>query len=130
MKRIGKIDAARKNELVGKLTVAENKLTEIIESHNEAVKTSWKLVETAMGEYNKLVQEANGFCEDIASEIEAHMDERSDKWRESDAASVYEEWKSSWEQDLDEIELDEPEEIATSFDDSAADILRDLEDEV
>lgn len=130
MKRITKDDSKRKLELVKRLTITEAKLAAAIEVFNGVVTDAWIAVETAQSDYNDVVQESNGFMSDIASEIDGYIDERSDKWREGEAAASYEEWKSGWETELDEAALDEPEMISTEFDVYAADVLPDLEDEV
>lgn len=42
----------------------------------------------------------------------------------------YDEWESAWQEEFDEVVFDEPVEIATGFDSSPANQLRNLEEEV
>lgn len=130
MKRISKDDSKRKAEIVERLTVAENKFETAIQAFNGIVNGAWVDLEAAQTEYSETVQEANSFREDIASEIESYIDERSDKWREGDAAGSYETWRDQWQEEFEEISLDAPDEIAMELEASAADLLRDLEEEV
>lgn len=103
MKKLSKQDAARKQELADELDKAHTAL------------------EGATQTYNSIVADVNAFKSGVASDIQSYIDERSEKWSESSAASSYEEWKSSWEEELDE---------ADSYDMANGDALRDLEDEV
>jgi hypothetical protein len=56
------------------------------------------------------------------------IDERSDKWHDSDAGNATKEWVEAWDAiDLDEVELDLPDELSVpEFE--AADNLEDLGD--
>lgn len=95
MKRISKDDIARKDGLIDKLTVCDNKLTEAIQAFNAAQIEAYKPVAVAIEQYNDLIREAEGFCSDVAGEIESYIDERSDAWREGEKGAAYDEWLSS-----------------------------------
>lgn len=129
MKSIGKTNHARRNEIVAQLRTAEYKLTETCENYNNVVAAAWRLVADAQDEYNAIVIDANGFREDVVSDIQSYVDHRSDNWRDGERGSAYEEWKGQWETELEEVSLDEPDELATNLDESAADILSDFEEE-
>jgi hypothetical protein len=42
------------------------------------------------------------------------MDDRSEKWLESDKASEYESWREEFEDEIEEVTLEQPEELDTS----------------
>jgi hypothetical protein len=132
MKRISKTDAKRRQEILGRLDKVAEELTTAHKTFLAAVtEASTPLIDTR-NRYNSIVEEANGFRDDIAGAIDSYIDERSDKWREGDAASSYDEWRDAWQEELDEAEL------PFDFDDlregelelTAPDKLRDLEEEV
>lgn len=64
--------------------------------------------DTAVTELNEKLQEFKNFRDEVVSEMDEYLSERSEKWHEGDAASQYQDWKSTWEQlDLEEIEKHE-----------------------
>lgn len=128
MKRISKADEKRRDELVDKLTVCGNVLEAAIQTFNAAQTEAYKPVAVAVEQYNDLIREAEGFCSDIAGEIESYIDERSDVWREGDKGSAYSEWLSAWQDPPAEIDIEEPQEI-DSPEMGGAESLRDLESE-
>lgn len=55
-------------------------------------------VENAVETFNNMLEEAEGFCqEEVAGAIQDYMDERSEKWLESEAAQEVDSWKAEWE---------------------------------
>ncbi len=53
------------------------------------------------------------FRDDIVSQMDEYMSDRSEKWQESAAGQNYEAWKSEWENaQIEPIEIEMPEEIA------------------
>lgn len=59
----------------------------------------------AISSYNEVVEEANGFRDDIANEIRSYIDERSESWQASDRAMDYDEWQSQWSEELEWMEI-------------------------
>lgn len=60
--------------------------------------------------FNEAVEETNGWVEDVARTIEEYIDERSEKWQESERGDAYGTWKDEWENFTLEI-VDTVEEI-------------------
>ncbi|MFP3443222.1 hypothetical protein R0K18_36360, partial [Pantoea sp. SIMBA_133] len=55
--------------------------------------------------YNEQLEEARGFAEDMVSEIDSYMSDRSERWQDGDTGPAYSDWKSEWENvALDELE--------------------------
>ncbi len=127
--KLSKADKLRKNEFINQLARAENAFTSACQEYNDTVRGAWQLVENAQADYNAAVIDANNFRDDVASEISSYIDDKSDNWRDSERGSAHEEWKSQWETELEEASLDEPEEIPTDLDSSAADVFGEFEDE-
>lgn len=85
MKELSKNDEARRAQIGVQLA---DKAKEVTEAHDtlEAAIAAYNEVVAA---YNETVAEAQGWAEDIAREIEEHIDGRSDKWRESDKGEAF-----------------------------------------
>jgi hypothetical protein len=129
MKRLNKQQAAKHEELSAKLTSGKEELNEAIGQFNTEVEALHeKLLSEKVVALNETIQEANEFAQEIHSEQEDYESERSDKWREGDAGSNYQDWMSAWETEIEELELEEP----TPFDEPDIDVegFANLETEV
>ena len=64
-------------------------------------------------------EELRSVLDDLVNEAETYYDERSDKWREGDAGSAYEDWKSQIENARDSVDVELQYQIdeSPSFDD-------------
>jgi len=130
MKRISKDDAKRKDELGTQIARHENELQDAINKFNEAKREAWGPVQVAIEAYNDVIREVEGFCGDVWNEIDNYINERSEKWQESDAASAFGEWRDSWQEiSGGEIELEEPEDVEIP-ESETADAFSNLENEV
>jgi uncharacterized coiled-coil DUF342 family protein len=107
-----------------KLTKEQSKRREAIVASGNAIKSevadAWSALaeriadfNEVLGRFNAAVDEAIEFRDEIVGAIEEYVDERSERWQESDAASSYEDWKQQWEgveiESVEEIAADEPE---------------------
>ena len=63
-------------------------------------------IECAVSNYNAAAYELNEIRAEVAAEIETYIDERSDRWQESERGETYAEWLNSWEEETEEV--DEP----------------------
>lgn len=107
-----KTESADLKKHIEALTVADNRLIEALDVYNAAVRDAYAKLAERIEEFNGHAQAAKSFCEDIANERREEFDNRSDKWRESDAGSEAEAWISEWEGiELDDVSVDEPEDI-------------------
>lgn len=61
-------------------------------------------VEDAVSQYNDTLAELNSELEDIATDIQTYMDDRSDAWQESEKSGAYQEWVSFFEDAKGEID--------------------------
>src|SRR5262245_25912387 len=107
MKALSKTEREQRDDICTRLRDGWSSLEDAYEQVSSAIGD----FNTERERYNEIVNEAQGFAEDIASQIEGYMDERSDKWREGDRGQEYEAWLSVWQNDLafDEVEeLEEP----------------------
>ncbi len=64
--------------------------------------------ESAREALNEMIVKANEWAEEVATEIDDYMSQRTDKWLDGERGQAYDEWKTAYQNfSLDEI--DEPE---------------------
>lgn len=114
--KLSKDELAQRDLLIDKLNAASSALTDAINAYNEGIALLKEPAERALEAYNEAAVAAREFAADIASQAEQDMSEKSEKWLESDRGQAAEAFKQEWESaELDDIELEFPEEL--SFDD-------------
>ena len=112
MKKLTKEQAQKKAALSEEMSEKMGALNTLIKKLNDEITAQWETIETAKEEYNQSIRDANEFQEEIASNIDEYVGERSEKWQEGEQASRYEDWKSQWEESFDECDLEEPEALS------------------
>lgn len=130
MKKLSKAQLQEKDTLATALDDKYNALELALTGFNESRTASWQLVEAAIGEYNEARQSIQDFKDNIASDIQSYIDERSERWQESDAASAYSEWLSEYENEYPEAEISEPDAVEMPDDLANAETVNELPDEV
>ena len=119
--KLTKHDAARRAEHVEKLTEAAAKLEDAVVVFNAGLEQLKGPLTAALAEYNSVLAEARGFAEDIASQADSELDEKSERWRDSDRGQAAVAFKDEWEGlALDELELELPDEARLPDEDHAA----------
>jgi|SRR5215471_14508371 len=113
MKKLSKDDLKRRDELVQKLATAFAEVETVYDEVNTLIIDK---LSNAVGKYNDILGEVASFRDEIVGKMDEYVEERSDKWRESDAGENYESWKADWENfSTEELEvpdgLDAPEGI-------------------
>lgn len=129
MRRLTTNDVKQKEALALKLDSAKENLEAVVASYNKAVADLWDPVADAVQAYNDAREEVNDFCGGIRDDIENYIGERSESWQESDAANAYDDWKNNWDEEIDELALDEPDEIEVPEEAYDGQFLRDKEDQ-
>ena len=72
---------------------------------HEQVTEAGSEAEAAADRYNEAVQEYNGALMEVAAKVQSYMDDRSDKWHESERGEAYAEWLSALEEEAEESEF-------------------------
>lgn len=110
--KLNKTESTRKAELLGALQAQQSALEDALRLYNEEASTAFGKLEAAKIDFNEAVEAARSFAEDIASERREDYDGHSEKWQEGDNGTAAGEWVTSWEEaELDDLELEEPEEL-------------------
>jgi len=96
MKILTREQIQTKLKFAQKLTETGEDLQEVIARYNNLLSTATDEIQNLKGRFNEIVQEVQGFLGGIHDEQEAHMDKRTDRWRESDAGQAYQGWADAW----------------------------------
>jgi hypothetical protein len=111
--KLTKAEVIRQTKLVAELRVQEYAMTAAIEDFNTAMDSARVDLREAVEKYNEVISEVNGFALDIATRLQDEIDEKSEKWQESEKGEAAVAFKDEWEQ-IDGGELD-ADEIAPSY---------------
>ncbi len=88
MKKLDKAQSKQKDDLFQRLEKEGQKL------------------ENALNDYNCVIAEINSFMSDMREKMEEYQSEKSEKWQEGDKGEAYSNWISSWENELEEADID------------------------
>lgn len=124
MKSLSKAEQEQRADIAGRLREGWSKLEDAYAQVTSAISD----FNVERESYNEIVQEAESFAQDIASQIEGYMDERSDKWREGDRGQEYEAWLSAWQNDVSFDEVEEIEDPGMPDGENLADELESLQE--
>jgi chromosome segregation ATPase len=98
MKKISKSDIQRRDKIASDLKDTREKL-----EHELAA------LEDLYRAYNDAKQEAKSYCDDIASQIEEYIGEKSEAWQGGENGQRWESWKEVYEGFDIELETKVPE---------------------
>lgn len=119
--KLDKKELERKAGLVEALNEQAGKLDDALATYNAEAGLLWDKLQFEIEAYNEIVAEARGFAEDIANAATEEYDNKSEKWQEGERGQAASEWKDAWENnELDEIEVEKPEEITMDDPDHGA----------
>lgn len=62
-------------------------------------------IECAVERYNTAVFELNEVRGEVAGLIQEYIDERSERWQESERGDLYTQWLDSWEEETEEVDV-------------------------
>lgn len=89
-----------------------------LQRHEEAIQEAIDTVGSAVADYNGTVCEVREVCEEVANEIEAYMNDRSEKWHDSEKGHAYQSWLDAWQEvSVEEVETPDAPEYTFTFDD-------------
>lgn len=110
--RLSKQEMKQRDEHIEILRKAKLDVETAVEKYIEAMEEPRDTLRKAIEDYNEAIVAAKGFAEDIASQADSDISDKSDKWQEGERGQAASDWKGEWENiDLDEITFEYPEEI-------------------
>jgi hypothetical protein len=109
MKKLSKAQQTTHETISAKLSGSREDLKGAVSTFNDKVAALFaEIVQPEVDAFNAAATESNEFLQEVHEEMDSFYEDRSDKWKEGDAGSAYEDWKSSWEMEIGEVELEEP----------------------
>ena len=110
--KLSKDERSRREEIVAALREAADKITEAVDAYKEALVAPTAAVEAAVAAYNAALAEASEFAQEVSGRIGDDIDEKSEKWQESEKGEAAGAWRDAWDElSLDDIEIEFPDEI-------------------
>lgn len=110
--KLDKQEIGRRDQIVTDLTEGRDKLEDALAVYNDEVTKLRQPLDAAVLAYNEAVESARGFAEDIATQADGEIDDKSDRWREGENGQAATAWKDEWEGALfEEVSVEYPEDI-------------------
>ena len=110
--KLDKDGVERREKLVAELREKADKVEDAIAVYNDLVKAARLDVEAALTAYNETLQEVAGFAEDIVSQADQDLSEKSEKWQDSERGQAALAWKEEWDTAMfEQLEIEFPDDI-------------------
>lgn len=119
---LSKQEIKQRDEIITKLVDARETLDAKMDAANAFIKSASDAIESAVSAYNKCLSATQEFIQDIVSQADNDIGEKSEKWQEGDRGQAADAWKTEWESSVDEISdvvCDVPAEITLDIPDHA-----------
>lgn len=129
MTTLTKKQVAERDACLAKLNDKYDKLRQAVISFNSQMEADWRdTIEKNLKDYNEEVQVANAWRETVEGLIGDAYNAKSEKWQESEKGVSVAEWKSSFGEEFDELELEMPEFVNIEEDSEVVNLLENLEE--
>jgi hypothetical protein len=92
MKSLSKQDIVRRDDIIRRLRDRWS----VFERYQEEVKAAMETAQQVLDAYREVIDEAQGFADDMSSSIGEYMSKRSDKWLDGENGEKYQEWQDAW----------------------------------
>jgi hypothetical protein len=110
--RLSKQQESARDALAARMDAAGEALAQAVARYNEATAALYVAVEAATEQANAVLEDARVYAEAVADEIEQAIEEKSERWQESEAGDNYRAWLDEWRGvGLDDVEADAPAEL-------------------
>src|SRR4051794_24670515 len=101
--KLKKSQLTERDKMLDKLRDAQSELVGAVDNFNDELDALRGGVLSALAEYNGVLLEVAAWRDSVTEDLRADLEERSEKWQESDAGQE----ASSWIDDLENVDLDE-----------------------
>ena len=110
--KLTKAEQKQRDEHVANLRLCEACLTSAVEEFNTSLSMISDELRKAHMAHAVVLRDVRDWHQELVGRLEGEMENRSDKWLDSDAGATAQEWLNGWSSaDLDEVELEYPDEI-------------------
>ena len=100
-----------REHLTKRLTAAEERVRETITKFNAVQREAFNDVAEAIRVLDTAVTNVDTFRDILATAMGEYHADRSEKWQESEAGETYDGWIGAWEESIESVVIDPPEEI-------------------
>jgi cell division GTPase FtsZ len=129
--KLSKSEIARRDQYIEKLREMRGKVEDQVAIFNEAVTELRTPLDEALTEYAELFEEVRGWAEDIGSEAQAAIDDKSERWQDGDTGQAAQAWATKWsEWEPETLEITWPEDLSIDDIEDAADSIGELPEEL
>ena len=129
MKTLTKQALKERDALSQRLQYAYQDLETEVELYNETTAAQWKSLSAAGIFYQRVVEEAKSWCEDVAAQIQEEIDSHHEKWQDSDRGQAFVQWQQEYAQhNLGDLDLEQLEPLILEAGDQS-DVLEALPEE-
>lgn len=132
MRKLSKQQSEERDVIQSELQALYEEIDGAIAHHNDLIRKSHETIKQKVDQYNAWVIKARDFCNVVAADIRSYMEDKNDRWHESDKGVAYENWVAEWEDAEASLSRqpapDEPEEF-DEFDSEGLDTFSELAEE-
>jgi hypothetical protein len=128
MKTLTKKDLSDKLAHFVAIRQAHERLEQAVDAFNTTISELRIKVEAALEALNASINEAEGWREEVHTDQDSTFCDKSERWQESEAGLDYQDWMTAWDVQLEEVQIDFPDELEMPNCD-ALDLLESLPDE-
>lgn len=112
MTKIKAAETKRKEELDRELVQSKADIESAIDDFNSQMTEYWEEnVKPTIEDYNATIDSINKFITEIKDKLQKFYEGKSEKWQESKKGQEYANFIEEWDKELEQLDLDEPDEI-------------------
>jgi hypothetical protein len=112
MKKLTKAQLRTRDEHACNIRSKGEVLAEAVQAFNEKLEAAWVDVEAARDELNEEIDNANQFRSEVYDAADSYFSDRSERWQDGDAGQAYQEFMGQWEEELEQVEVERPDDVS------------------
>lgn len=124
---------AQKTERDALLSILRDRMTDLqddVATFNDGVAALLASLQVGVDNYNEASDSVKGWLESVRESIQEYVDDRSEKWQESDKAQEYQDWLEAYAVDLEDFNLPDIEPVSLDDLEDYAETIEQLPEEV
>lgn len=124
---------AQKTERDALLSILRDRMTDLqddVATFNDGVAALLANLQVGVDNYNEASDSVKGWLESVRESIQEYVDDRSEKWQESDKAQEYQDWLEAYAVDLEDFNLPDIEPVSLDDLEDYAETIEQLPEEV
>lgn len=112
MRHLSKVQEKERQDHLGNIEDKITGLDAAITAYNDVMAAERFKVDKALADLNAVIAEVDEWRDAINIEQQDYFDNKSERWQEGEIGILYNQWKEEWEQELQQVELDLPEDLS------------------